>query len=76
MSAAIVDYIIPDILKYRPPSCRLVSQAVHQISSALRELTNVSTMFCLTGDLHRKSAEMGATAAKPKIESISFIRLA
>jgi hypothetical protein len=32
---------------------------LRQITSALRDLKNVSTMHCLTGDLQSKSAERG-----------------
>jgi hypothetical protein len=46
-----------------PSAWRLVSQRFRQISSALMDLKNVSTMHCLTGDLHRKSADKGIVVA-------------
>ena len=42
-----------------PSACRRVSQRLRQISSALRDLKNISTIHCLTGDLQSKSAEKG-----------------
>jgi len=57
-----------------PSACRLVSHLLRQISSALRDLKNVSTMQCLAGDLHSKSAEKGIIPCPAAVCPLQTVR--